>query len=99
MNNFNKLYKFLKKEEIEVEEFVNYFNKRFVKVNTIISKKWQSKPYVCYNDYCDEWFLFLKNKDTRRIKKLMKLAKERIKLEMPNAKCMFVVKSYEQFVK
>lgn len=98
MENLNKFYNYLKKEEIKVEELKNYLKKKFVRVNTIISKNWQSKPYICYNDYCNEWFLFLKSKDTRRIKKLMKLAKERIRLEMPEVTCKFVVESYERYL-
>ncbi len=97
MKNLDKLYKYLEEDKL-TEKFIEYLKKNNVRVNTIVAKKWSGKPYICFNTYCKEWFLFLSNKDTRRIKKLMKLAKKRIRLEVPKARVNFCVRNYNYYV-
>lgn len=73
-------------------------------VNTVFKSNFQTAPYLGYIDEINTYFLVLNPKrDHRKIKKIMKCAKEKIRNEQfliknikPNV--VFSVTSYEKYV-
>ena len=73
-------------------------------VNTVFKDNFQSLPYLGYIGNIDTYFLVLNHRrDYRKIKKIMKCAKEKIRNEQfliknikPNV--VFSVTSYEKYV-
>ena len=97
MKKSEDLWKYIEDENLS-KETVEYLRNNNIVVSTIVTKGWNGKPYLCFNTYCKEWFMFVSNKESRRLKLLMRVAKKRIRLEIAKAKVKFIVRNYNHYV-